>query len=240
LIFFAYGCSQEKLEDDLYVAFYQNDVKKIKDILPRLKDPKKVLTKLLCIASYNHNNEMIPALIANGADVNGKDSFNRTPLQNSLSKNGNETAIILLRNGADPNLGDKEFTSMERAISKKDLVLIKELIKYKVNINERLEGGYTFLLHAAEGNNLEMAKILLEAGADAKARKTFNGYTPLMIAASENYIDMVKLLAESNPETIKLEDKDGQTAWGLAKMNNNLKVADLLQKIYDSYLKKTK
>jgi ankyrin repeat protein len=61
-----------------------------------------------------------------------------------------------------------------------------------------------------------------------------------MIAASENYIDMVKLLAESNPETIKLEDKDGQTAWGLAKMNNNLKVADLLQKIYDSYLKKTK
>lgn len=83
------------------------------------------------------------------------------------------------------------MTALQKAVHKGDLKRVQELLDKGADINEWKFG--TALIFAASENRLEIAKLLIERGADVNVLGT-NGWTALGFAASESYGDMVDLL----------------------------------------------
>ena len=83
------------------------------------------------------------------------------------------------------------MTALQKAVHKGDLKKVQELLDKGVDINEWKFG--TALIFAASENRLEIAKLLIDRGADVNVLGT-NGWTALGCAAGEGYGDMVDLL----------------------------------------------
>ena len=84
-----------------------------------------------------------------------------------------------------------------------------------VNVNAVQRDGWSALTFNATNGNLEIANLLLDAGANIDVADK-DGWTPLMVAASHGYSDYCGLLQArgANPN---LKNKDGQTALDIAK-----------------------
>ncbi|GGD26222.1 ankyrin repeat domain-containing protein [Flavobacterium orientale] len=78
------------------------------------------------------------------------------------------------------------------AISKGEVDLVKKMVSYGADINEKTN-GMTPLMYAARYNQTEIITFLLEKGADVKA-KCKNGYTALQYAEHSNATEAVQLL----------------------------------------------
>ncbi|MEW5677203.1 ankyrin repeat domain-containing protein [Flavobacterium enshiense] len=66
------------------------------------------------------------------------------------------------------------------AISKGDVATVKKFVEYGVDVNETVN-GMTPLMFAVRYNNPEIAKFLIEKGADITLKNN-NGYTALRLA----------------------------------------------------------
>ena len=75
-------------------------------------------------------------------------------------------------------------------------------IFYKQN-----RSGYTALIFAVEYNNIEMVKLLLNAGANID-KQDDQGYTALIRAAYNNYREIVKLLLDYYADEFILNDNN--------------------------------
>lgn len=95
-------------------------------------------------------------------------------------------AIGLLTVGAASGM-----TALQKAVHKADIKKIQDLLEKGADINEWNFG--TALIFAASENRLEIAKLLIDKGADLNALGK-NGWTALGCAAGEGYGDMVDLL----------------------------------------------
>ena len=83
------------------------------------------------------------------------------------------------------------MTALQKAVHKGDLKKVQELLDKGADINEWKFG--TALIFAASENRLEIAKFLIDRGADLDALGK-NGWTALGCAAAEGYGDMADLL----------------------------------------------
>lgn len=75
-------------------------------------------------------------------------------------------------------------TPMVVAISKGEVEVVQKMIKYGVDVNERVN-GMTLLMYAARYNQVEIMKALVEAGAKVSA-KCKNGFTAEKYAEFSN------------------------------------------------------
>lgn len=73
-----------------------------------------------------------------------------------------------------------DVTPLFVAISKGDVATVKKFVEYGVDVNES-KNGMTPLMYAARYNNAEIAKFLIEKGADISAKDN-NGFTALKLA----------------------------------------------------------
>ena len=94
-------------------------------------------------------------------------------------------------------------------------------------INALDEHGFTQLIEAAKSNSLDVAKLLIDKGADVNLKDDNTGATALMHAVGHGNLDMVKLLIE-NKADINAVDKASQTALMIAAMNGYPEIAKLL------------
>jgi len=158
---------------------------------PNDAQPKTGLTPLMIASAMGHA-KAVDLLLDNGAnpnlvDANGYTSLHRVVRDSDYgidldSKDAVLTIVkSLLKHGANPNVRlnqDKEKAAEEirngnvQTYGKRTAVTITEII---------LQGA-TPLLLAAEVNNLDVIKTLVEAGADPLIA-TERGTTPLMMAA---------------------------------------------------------
>ena len=108
---------------------------------------------------------------------------------------------------------------------------IREAIRNGLDVRERRNDGYTWLMDAASTNqNVAVISVLIQAGADVNA-KTNNGFTALMIAArySKNAEIISALVQAGADKEAKLED--GTTAiMPAAHFNPNPQVVLTLSK----------
>ena len=81
---------------------------------------------------------------------------------------------------------------------------IRALLQNGADVNAAQGDGMTALHWAAQLNDLEMADMLLYAGADVEAATRIGAYRPLHVAAREGNADMVEKMlgAGANPEAV--------------------------------------
>jgi len=126
----------------------------------------------LCFACMYNRTEIARLLIEAGSDANFYGSYGRRPLMYAMKKNNTELGELLLSRGSDINALNegKDNVLMDLAsYSSKDIneSTIKWLIEKEIDINYRNESlNVTMLQQAINFGSFEMAKILIEHGAD--------------------------------------------------------------------------
>lgn len=88
--------------------------------------------------------------------------------------------------------------------------LPRNAINKKYDLSGELRFGWTALHIAVANNDLEIARHLLEAGADANVQEDKDDQTPLIIASGLGYIALVELLI-SHKANVNLQQLDGDT-----------------------------
>src|SRR5262249_25225760 len=98
-------------------------------------------------------------------------------------------ALTVAAYGADTRLPD--------AAMKGDQAAVQSLLKLKVDVNEAQGDGNTALHWAAYRDDVEMARLLLQAGANANAKTRLGDVTPLLLAATNGSAAIVEMLVKA-------------------------------------------
>ena len=119
-----------------------------------------------------------------------------------------ESIEKLLVRGFDPNTPNEKgvpglLVAIQSPSPKSAMLLAKNPM---TNVNASNQHGETALMLAAINNQLELAKVLIERGADANKP----GWTPLHYAATRGHREMMRLLIE-NDAYIDSEAANGNT-----------------------------
>ena len=137
----------------------------------------------------------VQLLLNHGAKVNAAGTNGWTALMIAAARGHAEVLQLLLDHGAHVNTRDiYGWTPLMRAAFQKHPGAVKKLIEHKsVNINAQDDNGATALHHVASKGFVEIAKILIEHGADTQS-KDQQGHTPLMVASAHHHKRLVDLL----------------------------------------------
>jgi ankyrin repeat protein len=103
------------------------------------------------------------------------------------------------------------------------------LIVHGADIMARNKGGLTPLHAAAYSGSVEVARLLLDHGADLEDRDNVSGATPLIVAAEENRVAVAELLIARGAD-LSITDRDGFTALSLAWMKMRPEIVRLLKR----------
>jgi hypothetical protein len=129
------------------------------------------------------------------------------------------------------NLEDLEDTPLMRAAEHGDLLAVKSLLKKSLlkkdePLNAVNQRGWSALLVAMNSGQREIARTLIEAGADVNLPDKW-GLTPLMLAAVHDDVDLIKLLIEyrANMDAV---DTSGMSALMLAAYYGRLEATRAL------------
>jgi ankyrin repeat protein len=106
--------------------------------------------------------------------------------------------LLWVHGGSNYVAGQPSTPPLYHAIRNGDLKQIKTLLDKGANPNVPDNLGYAPLMHAllTEVSSLELVKLLLEHGADAKA-KAKDGFTALSFAKRKGWHEVVMLLVKA-------------------------------------------
>jgi uncharacterized protein len=91
-------------------------------------------------------------------------------------------------------------TRVADAAQKGDKDTVRSLIKQAVDVNAAQGDGMTALHWAALNGDMEMAQLLVYAGANVKATTRLGGYTPLYMAAKSGHAPVIDVLLRAGAD----------------------------------------
>jgi ankyrin repeat protein len=101
-----------------------------------------------------------------------------------------------------------------------DLEAVRTLLKQGAEVNAAQGDGMTALHWAAEQGNVDMAKILVFAGAEVDAETRLGAHTPLHVAAESGSGEVVKVLVDAGAN-VKATTNTGVTPLHFAAMSGS-------------------
>jgi ankyrin repeat protein len=122
---------------------------------------------------------------------------------------------------------DPELKELIEAIIAGNQEKVVELIKVKSLLEGEDKNGFTPLMWAAWGDQREIARLLIEAGADVNHRNKY-GWTALMEAADEDAVSTLKYLLDAGANVNDRSNKWKVTALSMAASENHREVFDIL------------
>lgn len=172
--------------------------------LPQMEGNESfAITPLVYAISGKAGLPMVEWLVKRGADVN-KASESLLPLNFALSLRQYDVANFLLDKGANPNGADglSQITplidlivSSQEAEGIESLTMAKRLLKAGASIEARPVRGSTPLGFAVSGGKIEMARFLLDQGANPN-EKNAKGESLLAVANRKQREDIATLLRQ--------------------------------------------
>ena len=145
------------------------------------------------------NIDVARVLLDSGSNVNDKAASGVTVLTQAAHSGHQDLAIFLLERGADPNAIDSGYTALHAAVLRSEVDLVEALLEHGAIIDAPVEHGspgrrfsadYSIRSQligrdafwmAAKYGEVEILKILLDAGADPLVRED-DGITALQVA----------------------------------------------------------
>jgi ankyrin repeat protein len=179
---------------------------------PNIQD-KHGATALMCAADQGHL-DSVNLLLAKGADVNLQMEDTSTALMNAIKSGKKEILEAMLAKNPTP---ETLAIGLFEAILKKQTEMGKLLIEKNIDLNyqSKINHHWTPLLLAVDLGNDEIAKAMLNKGADPKIRADYDD-TALHSAALRGRSDVVPLLIEKGADVNAKETKNGNTPLSLA------------------------
>jgi hypothetical protein len=163
--------------------------------------------------------------------VNALGGYCVSPLVAALSREHFQTAELLHRNGADPNVqGDMRMIPLHSAAYSGNLQMVEELIKYNADTNALDTLGFTPLHCASRStrpNTPNVIRLLLDRGVDVNPRAS-DGSTPLHFAVQFGFVEVVRVLLERGAD-VQAKDREGKTPLRIAPRRNGGKIMELLR-----------
>jgi ankyrin repeat protein len=158
---------------------------------------------MLRIAAQNQDVESTALLLRYGADANGFDREGVTPLFAVTRAQCFESAKVLLKHGADPNLsaGPDSESPLSLAASSNYINLVELYLANGGSADFIMENGSTALCSAMNKvTTPRLVEVLLGSGGDANA-KNGEGTTALFQAIQANRVDLMAVLLDhgANP-----------------------------------------
>jgi ankyrin repeat protein/cell wall assembly regulator SMI1 len=132
--------------------------------------------------------------VAAGRPLDEQDRDGDTALMAATGQYQWEMCRLLIDAGADVNLAGWQGAPLAAAAYRGDVVTCGALLRAGALPDTRDQRGRTALHGAASEGHVEIAQMLLAAGAGVDAADTEWGYTPLMEAAAYGHTGMVRLL----------------------------------------------
>ena len=176
----------------------------------------------LMAAAKNGRVDVVNKLLEQKVNVDAQGKQGVTALMLAAENNQVEIVKILLKKNADPNLEDQTgWSALMKAVYQGNTTCVETLAgRSRQEINRGL-------LIAALTGHKEIAKILLDNGAEVDSRAD-DGRTPLMLAGIKGDNDLVSLLLKAGADPT-LTDKSGATAGSLAMAKGYKEIASHLQ-----------
>jgi ankyrin repeat protein len=143
----------------------------------------------------------------------------------------------LLINGVDVNYkNNNNFNSLHLATLKKDINIVKSIIVYINNINEKSVTGSTSLHYACNFQLGDIVRILIENGADQTIIEDEYDFYPIFYSVIQNNVKITNYLIMNHVDA-NHQDYIGNTIVHYAILNNQLEMLDF---IFDNYAIKKK
>ena len=133
---------------------------------------------------------------------------------------------MLLEHNANPNCPVLAVGSpLAVACNCGDLSIVSLLLQYGALVD--IPGEPSPLVAAIDKDSYDIAKSLINGGANVNVQEEKNGATPLMIASAHGNLPMVQLLLQSGAD-VTIQSKIGYTAYDAAKGCQHQKILTLL------------
>jgi ankyrin repeat protein len=151
-------------------------------------------------------------LLAAGAGLEMKDGLDATPLSSAIRSGCTPMAEMFIQRGANVNAGkNTPLSPLVLAAQRGKLWLVELLVNAGASVDQKTgKDDFPLISWAVMGGNRQVARVLLEHGADVNAA-TRNHSTPLMIAAGEGEANIVRFLIAQKAR-LDLKNDEGQTA----------------------------
>ncbi|MEC9015914.1 MAG: ankyrin repeat domain-containing protein [Gemmatimonadota bacterium] len=120
----------------------------------------------------------------------------RLSLTSTSSLLGLSLLVLLAAKPADSPVAD--------AAQQGDAQIVRTLLQQGEDVNAAQSDGLTALHWAALHNDLEMAKLLLYAGATVKPTTRVGSYTPLHLASRSGYHEVMSVMLDAGADPNKL------------------------------------
>lgn len=190
----------------------------------------QINSSLLHLAIYNGHLESTSFLIEQGADIEGRNPANDTPLLIAIVENHIEIVKKLLLSNVDINKGIDGFTPLYLSVNKGYEEIVTLLVNNgaDLNLSDNIHGNSPLYMACFWG--LENIVItLLQAGAEIN-KVTKLGITELQVAANQGHLNIVKTLINAGADVFA-KTPDGQIAYDLVQYKHSEVSAYLKQYI---------
>jgi len=165
----------------------------------------------------------VKAAIAAGANVNEQDEYGEAPLMHTSDP---DVARALIAGGAKVDLTNKYgMNALAANAATGNVPMVKVLIESKANVNFVDERGGIMLENAIAGKNVQIIKMMLDAGAKIPAKKKQDIIDEAAMSESDEVRALIgsvvgKKIAAKAPPRPPAEATpvpvSGKTAWDLA------------------------
>ncbi|KAJ3091329.1 hypothetical protein HDU96_003090 [Phlyctochytrium bullatum] len=182
----------------------------------------ETLTPLHVVAYHGHA-PVCEVFLQAGADVDGKDDWEKTPLMWAARQGYLHAVQLLIEKGANVNARDKNSkTPLHYAAWNGHVDTVRFLLDKGSDVNCRNNSKETPLILAAWKGDLNVVQL----GADVNAADNSKS-TPLMKAAEYGHLNVVQLLVERGAD-VHAKDQGGRTARDWALKERHIDVAEFL------------
>ena len=162
------------------------------------------------VKSAARDRTRVAALLKQGADPNGADTYGSTALHWAVELNDVDTVDRLLAAGANPKATNRYGVApLSLAATNGNAAVIEKLLAKGADANTTAAGGETALMTAARTGVVDAVRALVAHGADLNARETVRGQTALMWAASEGHAEVVRALVKAGADLTARSGRPG-------------------------------
>ena len=139
--------------------------------------------------------EVARFLLEHGADVDAKDSIERTALFSASWSDNVEAMRLVLDFGADTNARYGHWTPLHEAAHNGHYEATRVLLRRNADVDAKGSMDLTPLYYASENGHVKVVQLLIEQGANINAQVPSLG-TPLYRASRDGKLEVVRSLLE--------------------------------------------